>query len=124
MTRDEISAWATAYIEAEKIPKITVNHPLWWAIEQFMPVGATVSPEDCWLAILEVLSRNPPQEVLGVLAAGPLEDLIRFHGPKFIDQIEAESRRNPAFRWLLGGVWRGSTPEVWARVEKARGEPW
>jgi hypothetical protein len=60
--------------------------------------------------------------VLGVLAAGALEDLIQFHGPNFIGHIEAESRRNPAFRRLLGGVWRSSTPEVWARVQRARGE--
>jgi hypothetical protein len=125
MNRDEIAAWATAYIEAQLIPKIPGDHPLWWAIERFMlPVGTTVSPEDCWFTILEILSRNPPQEVIGVLAAGALEDLIDSHGPEFIERIEAESRCNKAFRRLLGGVWQSSTPEVWARVEKARGKAW
>lgn len=79
---------------------------------------------DCWLAILEVLSRDPPEEVIGVLAAGALEDLIRSHGPAFIERIEAESRRNKAFRRLLGGVWQSTAPEIWARIQKARGEAW
>jgi hypothetical protein len=125
MTRDEIADWATAYIEAQMIPKIPADHPLWWAIERFMlPVGTDVTPEDCWMAILEVLSREPPQQVIGILAAGALEDLIQYHGPEFIERIETESRRNAAFRHLLGGVWKSSTPEVWSRVEEARGDPW
>jgi len=124
MTRAEIADWATAYIEAQMIPKIPGNHPLWWAIHRFMLVDSTTSPEDCWLAILEILSRNPPQEVIQVLAAGALEDLINHHGPEFIERIELEARRNSAFRHLLGGVWRNSTPEVWARVEQVRGESW
>ena len=124
MTRAEIADWATAYIEAQMIPKIPGNHPLWWAIHQFMLVDSTTSPEDCWLAILEILSRKPPQQVMQVLAAGALEDLITHHGPEFIERIELEARRNSAFRHLLGGVWRSSTPEVWTRVEQARGKSW
>lgn len=61
MTRDEISAWATAYIEAQMLPNIPGDHPLWWAIERFMLVDSTTSPEDCWVAILEILSRPPPR---------------------------------------------------------------
>lgn len=126
LSHDEIAAWATAYIEAQTIPHIPADHPLWWAVERFMlVVGTDVSPEDCWKAILEVLARDPPKEVIGILAAGALEDLIASHGAEFIERIESESRRNPAFRHLLGGVWKNSsTPDVWARVEKARGQTW
>jgi hypothetical protein len=93
------------HIEAQSIPHILADHPLWWAIERFMlVVGTDVSPEDCWKAILEVLARDPPKNVIGVLAAGALEDLIASHGAEFIERIESESRRNPAFRHLLGGV--------------------
>ena len=125
MTRDEINAWATAYIEAHKDPNLRKgDHPLWWAVEHFMNMGRDVSPRDCWAAILEILSREPTDEALGILAAGPLEDLINHHGPEFIERIELESRRNKAFRHLLGGVWKSSTPEIWARVQKAQGDLW
>jgi hypothetical protein len=32
---------------------------------------------------LEVIRCNPGDEVLAVLAAGPLEDLINHHGPQY-----------------------------------------
>jgi len=127
MNRDEIDAWAAAYIEAQSVPHLKGDHPLWWAVEQFMfiTLDTTVSPQDCRVAILEILSRNPPKEVIEVLAAGPLEDLIAHHGSDFIERIEIEARRNPAFRQLLGGVWQNRTPpEIWARVQKVQGKVW
>ncbi len=127
MTHAEIEVWATAYINAlqdQTLLKVR-GHPLWWAIEKFMPsLFGSASADDCWAAILEILSRNPPDKVIEVLAAGPLEDLIKSHGPEVIERVEAESRRNPAFRDLLGGVWRSSTPDIWARVVKAQGKLW
>ena len=126
MTRNEIEVWATAYIQAQQDPDILKgNHPLWWAAANFMlPVSSSATPDDCWQAIIEVLARNPPDKVVGMLAAGPLEDLIEYHGAEFIDRIETESRRSASFHHLLGGVWESSTPEVWARVQKARGDHW
>lgn len=120
MNSDEIEAWATAYIALQQDPdRLKGDHPLFWATERFMP-GRSVTADDCWLAILAILSRNPPEPVIGVLAAGALEDLIDDYGPQFIDRIELEARRNPAFRHLLGGVWESSTPAIWARIETAR----
>ena len=125
MTHEEIEYWAHVYIQAQIDPKrLQAGYPLWWAIERFMPMVSKIDAEDCWLCILEILKLSPSEEVLAVLAAGPLEDLIDDHGPVFIDRIETESRRNPAFRHLLGGVWKSSTPEIWARVEKAQGALW
>ena len=126
MTSDEIEYWVASYIEAQKSPAVLDHrHPLWWAIEKFMPPYSDgVSPDDCWLAILAVLARKPPGEVLAVLAAGPLEDLIGRHGSEFIVRIETEARRSPEFRHLLSGVWESGTPEVWVRVRKAQGPLW
>jgi hypothetical protein len=125
MTPAEIDYWAHAYIKAQMDPNhLQPNYPLWWAIEQFMRLHSSTSAEDCWTCILHILELRPPDEVLAVLASGPLEDLVDDHGPKFIDRIEAESQRNSAFRHLLSGVWRSSTPDIWARVEKAQGPLW
>ena len=124
LTPSEIDAWAAAYIEAAASSDYAKDdYPLWWAIERFMVgvISEAAEAEDCWVAILVVLSRNPTDQVLGVLAAGPLEDLIDHHGPEFIERIELLARRDPAFRSLLRGVWKSSTPEIWERVEKAQG---
>lgn len=125
MTQEEIEGWATAYIEVVQLPISNQDKsPLWWAIERFILPEHLQEAEDAWEAILEVLKRQPPAEVIGMLAAGPLEDLINDWGPTFIDRIETEARKNPAFHHLLGGVWKSSTPEVWQRIESIRGQAW
>jgi hypothetical protein len=71
-------------------------------------------------AILEI-EDNP--NVIGLLAAGMLEDLIPEEDGPVVDAVVAEAERNPKFRHLLGGVWfYGMSPEVTERLTKARGE--
>jgi hypothetical protein len=75
-------------------------------------------PEFAWQAIVAAL-HDPRLDVhLGLMAAGPLEDLLSAHGPSFIDRVETEARSNPKFASMLGGVWRHQmTEEVWGRVQ-------
>ena len=130
MTDDEIKLWATAYVEAQidrkALEKLGAKHPNWWAVEKFMNTGVSDkhSDADHWKAILQILALDPPKEIYGVTAAGPLEDFIENFGVKYIDKIEHEAKFNLKFRRLLGGVWERSTPEVWARIERIRGEAW
>jgi len=123
MTADEIDPWALAYIEfqVDSTKHPNAAHPCWWAVELFMDEPGA---ERSWVAILAILAKQPPDAAIAMLAAGPLEDLIEYAGPQYIDRIEVEARRNPAFRTLLGGVWKSSTAEVWARIETARGDVW
>jgi hypothetical protein len=82
-------------------------------------------PELCWEIIVEILHTPHHESVDWNLAAGPLEDLLAWHGAKFIDRVEERAQSDPKFKELLGGVWQNATPrELWARVEAARGEPW
>ncbi len=82
-------------------------------------------PEISWAAIVALSRQKLTEKQVAVLAAGPLEDLLAYHGPAFIDRVEREARVYPAFRHLLGGVWPSAiTPDVWHRVEKIRGVAW
>src|SRR5690606_3524766 len=57
-------------------------------------------------------------ELLGALAAGPLEDLLSEHGEKVIDEVEALAKREPAIRRCLAGVWQNSmSHELYARIQ-------
>jgi hypothetical protein len=124
MDRTKLEHWADSYIAAQTNPGVVdEKHPLWWTVEKFISPSEENS-EECWAGILEVLSRKPPQTVIGMLAAGPLEDLIDCHAPAFIDRIELEARKNPSFRYLLGGVWESGKPEMWSRILRARGAAW
>lgn len=70
-------------------------------------------------AILEI-EDNP--NMLGVLSAGMLEDLIPARDGPVVDAVVAEAARNPQFQDLLCGVWfSGLSSEVAARLTWARG---
>jgi hypothetical protein len=106
----------------------TVNDVIAWfedehALEDFS--FCQENPELVWQAILEVVRRDLSDEEKGDLAAGPLEELLYFHGADFIDRVEQAAQTNEQFNHLLGGVWRAEMPlEIWERVEKVRKEVW
>jgi hypothetical protein len=79
------------------------------------------NPEAVWQAVLRIMQHQLTEDQIALLAAGPVEDLLALHGAKFIECIEAEAQRSPAFAHVLGGVWRRDIPlEIWRRVEAAR----
>jgi hypothetical protein len=77
------------------------------------------NPERAWQCIIYALNSPECAEHFGVLAAGPLEDLLSYHGPAFIDRVEALVHQNPKFASLLGGVWQSQmNDEIWHRVQQ------
>jgi hypothetical protein len=61
-------------------------------------------PEQAWLVLLQMLERADEARI-GVLAAGPLEDLMSGYGPQLIERIATEARSNAKLRQALLGVW-------------------
>ncbi|WP_133502039.1 DUF6869 domain-containing protein [Cognatilysobacter terrigena] len=61
--------------------------------------------EDLWRFILLALPMCAAEPAKGMLAAGPLEDLLQEHGAQFIDRVEQLAQAEPAFAALLAGVW-------------------
>lgn len=81
----------------------------------------TADPEVQWDFILIALRLADTNEHLAILGAGPLEHLLGWHGPDYIERVEAEAARDTKFARALTGVWRYlMTPEVWERVQAAR----
>jgi hypothetical protein len=59
------------------------------------------------------------KRVLGLVSAGPLEDLLGFHGEDFIERIEVEAQRDRRIAWMLGGMYQFlMSDEVWARTRR------
>lgn len=80
---------------------------------------ALEEPERAWNFILMALESPICQPHLGVLAAGPLEDLLSHHGEDFIQRVEAEAKANAKFAHLLGGVWQSQMTEaMWSKVQQ------
>lgn len=118
-----IQEWAESYIRVhEDRASDDERHPDFEAAYVFMEVLTGDLAEQCWDGILAVISRQPSERVLGMLAAGPLEDLIHYSGDEYIERIEIEARRNPRFKECLNGVWKSGKQRTWDRVLIARGE--
>jgi hypothetical protein len=95
----------------------------WSALRDYESELRGNDPERALAIILEVLKIEQNGNMLGYLAAGPLEDLITMNT---IDMIEAEAAKNERFRWLLGGVWYHTAPdELKARLDAIiQGQHW
>jgi hypothetical protein len=63
------------------------------------------NPERLWPVLLALIERAPTDEVRGFVAAGPLEDLIRWYPERFVDRVEAQTIRSRAFHEAMRGIW-------------------
>ena len=125
-TEAELDKMVTAWIVAQQAkrgsPESETN---WWAVSEVIHQALEGDGDLLWEFILEVYKRDLPDNIIGLLAAGPLEDLLASRGAEFIDRIEERARKDPKFNYLLGGVWRNSmTHEVWERVQAIRNHVW
>jgi hypothetical protein len=99
----------------------TRDRESFWGWDAVNDIVHAAPPEDAWDLVVELVRRAPDQ-VLGHVAAGPLEDLVRLHGAALVEWIEGEARRDARFRWALGAAWlsRGALPpEVEDRILRA-----
>ena len=85
------------------------NHD-YWAFEQMEDLIHS-DPETAWSYILEIMEFETSDNILGNLAAGPLEELLYNHGNKFIDRVELLARQEPKFTKLIKGVWVSEMPK-------------
>jgi hypothetical protein len=75
------------------------------------------APEEAWLTILEIVTQDNSSWNIENLGAGPLEDLLVYHGPVFIGRIEALAD-NPSVRALAQQAWKNDmTDQVWERLQ-------
>jgi hypothetical protein len=82
------------------------------------------APELLWEFILMVLDRESDGEILGMVAAWPLENLLSDHGDAFIDRVEELASSSKEFRRVLTGLYRGGmSDEVWSRAQVASQRP-
>jgi hypothetical protein len=93
------------------------SNALLWSTDR-MDYLVDYLPQKAWQIILIIWSMDRSRKTMGMLSAGPIENLLSKHGDETIELVEAEARRDPSFAKLLGGVWKHTmTDEVWARLQ-------
>ena len=75
-------------------------------------------PDRALSVIFAVMQLTDDEQILGGLAAGPLEDFLGVHGEAYLDIFHALALEHRRLREVLDGVWQGSMPKrVWHRIE-------
>ena len=96
------NALATAWVASQAIAGERTD-------EEWAPVFAVqdlaANPEELWQFILAAEHACATEQTLGMLGAGPLEDLIQNYGPAFVDRIEQRVSESPRFAELVRSVW-------------------
>jgi hypothetical protein len=80
--------------------------------------------EELWEFVTRTYRKELSPEVIGILSAGALEDILAKRGEEYIGRVELLAANDPKFKYLLGGVWQNAmSDEVWSRVQ-AVAEQW
>ena len=117
MTASDRQRLAASWLLMQKTPELgATREDLAWVVEKVWDL-CDDAPNDALEFILAVLDRDASHATLAVLCAGPLEALLRKHGPRIIGRVERRARRDSNFARLLGHVWQSALPKaIWARV--------
>jgi len=125
MNSNDRQRLATSWLMLQKTPEAgATREDLAWVVEKVWDL-CDDAPNDAFEFILAVLDRDISSATLAILSAGPLESLLRKHGPRIIGRVERRARRDANFTKLLSHVWKDAmSSKIWARVECVRERQW
>jgi hypothetical protein len=81
----------------------------WWAYHEVQDAVAD-RPRKAWLLLGRIADLASTRELESDLGAGPLEDFVRLHAPRYIGQIERRASEHDRFCRAMG----------WVRLPRAR----
>lgn len=94
-------------LRGNRAERTRLEVPLSWPSAAADAVSDSVDAGgDAALDLVAALIRAAPDsEGLGLVGAGPLENLVHAHGSALVDGIETLARREPGFAEALAAVW-------------------
>lgn len=97
-------------IENARLARTSDEEPDEWASFHIGNLIFSGRVEEAWTILVLAIDSVDDEAELNLLGAGYLENVVRDHGPEFIDRIEAEAARSTRFRRALLGVWAFDSP--------------
>lgn len=97
-----------------------------WPVERVEDFGEIIDchrddPDKALAYVVLAASRTDDEGFLGMMGAGPLEDILRDPSPELIERLVAEARKSARFRWLLSIPYQiAIAARAWAAIEKFR----
>ena len=90
-----------------------------WAVELSIHLAFLQRWDDLWEFTIRAIELTPYEDVaaLSFIAAGPLEDLIRYAAPVIKDRVVQQIRTDSKFRRTLTGAWaRQERDALWRDI--------
>lgn len=112
LTRDELVDGYLAHCR-------TQSEEHFWAFEIVTGLAMQQEWDELWAVTLLAIERTPAddREMLAIIAAGPLEDMVRYAAPVIEDRVVERIRADAKFRTALTGVWaRAEREDFWGRI--------
>jgi hypothetical protein len=111
-----VDAWIHCQRTFDKKAR-TWDENTYWALEQLTDMCSS-DPESAWSVILDIVAKDMSDQILADVGAGPMEDLLCYHGA-LVDRVESCARSNPPFERMLGIVWGQNrmSEDVWNRLK-------
>ena len=121
MNAKERQRLVSSWLLLQRTPVAGVpREDLTWVVEKVWDL-CDDAPNEAFEFILAVLDQDASSMTMAVLCAGPLEALLRKHGPRIISRVERRARRDVNFTRLLGHVWKDTlSSQIWTRVQVVR----
>jgi hypothetical protein len=120
MTDHERNRLAKAWITLQTTPQQAPEYnSFFWSFGQTYDL-VREDPVEAWRLILTIWSLDQSTPTRRSLSAGPIEELLCFHGDFMIPHIERQAKADPSFATLLGGVWQNTmADDIWNRLQTA-----
>lgn len=125
LTDEEWNAFAKAWVDElsgrpspplPDLPVLFEDEPELTPGAFVVPMNFTASAEAQWKFIVAVF-RQADDNVLGHLAAGPVEHLLSNFGESYIERFETLAKGDSRFAQMLGRCYKHlMTDDVWTRI--------
>lgn len=99
-----ISGWLASHVNEYLEEETSADDDLHWSF--FCMDGLKESnPEYAFDVVKKMIAQMTTHWQAGMIAAGPLEDLIAYSPDTILPLVESQARISHRFRWVLTGVW-------------------
>ena len=121
MSAKERQRLVASWLLLQRTPEAgSAREDLAWVVEKVWDL-CDDAPNEAFEFILAVLAQDASGTTMAILCAGPLEALLRKHGPRIISRVERRARRDANFTKLLGHVWKDTlSNQIWTRLQTVR----
>lgn len=118
MDEIQLQQLATAWMRMQRAQADSEAYEAeFWSLELLWDL-CRKEPDHAWKAICEIYRSRPEEIVLANLAAGPVEDLLVYHGDVALPWIARYCSDEPGFVSVLEMVWRNDmTESAWTGLQ-------